>query len=243
MQTQCPKCKTVFRFNARQLDAADGLVCCGQCQQIFKATSYPSGAPFHGDLFAEEENSELEGTHDPSTDNNDPKALRRLLLSQNNSPAQNTVLWAGGTIALLLLALVQLTYNERDRLIRYPELKPIIEKTCGYIPGCQLSPKRDLSKLELLSRNVYTHPNIKDALMISAVLTNSATFTQAYPILLITMSNTRGKIVAQRYFSPEEYLNAEVNIKTGMQIGVPIAINLEILDPGNDALAFELDFL
>lgn len=243
MQTQCPKCKTIFRLNSSQLEEADGLVCCGHCQQIFKAMSHPSGIPFHGNLFAENDDPIIEtGVENPETEN-DPETLRMLLLGHKTAPNRNLAGWAFGIITLSLAALLQFAYIERDYLLEYPKLKPFIEQACEFILGCEFTPKRDLNKIELISRNVYTHPNVKDALMISAVLNNSASIVQAYPTLLITMSNTRGKIVAQRYFSPGEYLGPAIDIEAGMQIGTPVAITLEIMDPGNEALAFELDFL
>jgi predicted Zn finger-like uncharacterized protein len=38
--TQCPNCLTAFRVTADQLDAADGLVRCGACKQVFAATEH-----------------------------------------------------------------------------------------------------------------------------------------------------------------------------------------------------------
>ena len=85
-------------------------------------------------------------------------------------------------------------------------------------------------------------PNIEKALMVNAVITNSAAISQGYPTLLVSMSNIRGQTVAQRYFKPDEYLSADTEYVL-MESGKLISINLEIMDPGHDALAFELDFI
>ena len=34
-QTQCPDCHTIFRVTTEQLEAAQGLVRCGECGNIF----------------------------------------------------------------------------------------------------------------------------------------------------------------------------------------------------------------
>jgi len=40
MYTQCPKCQTVFRVTLEQLQARDGLVRCGKCNDIFQADQH-----------------------------------------------------------------------------------------------------------------------------------------------------------------------------------------------------------
>jgi predicted Zn finger-like uncharacterized protein len=40
MQTRCPHCQTTFRVSQAQLDAAQGKVRCGKCQQVFNAREH-----------------------------------------------------------------------------------------------------------------------------------------------------------------------------------------------------------
>ncbi|MBN1377766.1 MAG: zinc-ribbon and DUF3426 domain-containing protein [Gammaproteobacteria bacterium] len=222
MQSQCPTCKAIFRVHKEQLKQADGLVRCGQCDSIFNGYDH------------------LLKNRDKVA--HSPEMLKRMLLGRSNITPAATVGWSL-TITLASMALLlQLAYLQRDWLAKQAHIGPYIETVCQQLSWCTLQPERDLNQLQLVSRNVYSHPNIKNALMINAVITNTASFPQPYPTLLVSMSNVRGQIVAQRYFKSSEYLqlNADQSL---MEPGKAIPVSVEVLDPGQDALAFELDFL
>ena len=51
-----------------------------------------------------------------------------------------------------------------------------------------------------------------------------------------------GEKVAMRNFQPKDYLPANMNITKGMESNVPIQVELEIVDPGKNAVNFEFDF-
>jgi hypothetical protein len=74
------------------------------------------------------------------------------------------------------------------------------------------------------------------------MIVNGANFSQPFPVLLVSMSDIHGKVVAERYFRPAEYL-PENSDSRGMQPGKAVPVSLEVMDPGQNALAFELDFL
>lgn len=167
------------------------------------------------------------------------------LLGASAEPAKTgkrrTGLWLLGSLALVLGVGGQWVYANRDRLVNMPELRPVVDQLCAQI-DCQIEPLRDLNKIELLRRSVYSHPNIDEALIISLALVNNADFVQPYPVLRIRMADVRGQIVAQRDFEPGDYLDAAA-ATANMSPGTPLTVTLEIHDPGNDALTFELEFL
>jgi hypothetical protein len=141
-------------------------------------------------------------------------------------------------MALLLVS--QLAYFQHTALAQNSSIRPWMERLCDLVQ-CELPPRRDLSKLELLSRNVYSHPNARDALIVSVSLINNATFEQPYPVLIVTLSDVRGNLLVKRLFPPSTYLPA-VGSETALRPGTPKTIRLEVTDPGSDALTFELDF-
>ena len=150
-------------------------------------------------------------------------------------------LWLLVCLVLLLAIGGQWVYANRDQLLNKPELRPVVNKFCGFL-DCRLEPLRDVEQIELLRRSVYSHPNIDEALIISLALVNNADFAQPFPILRIRMADVRGQIVAQRDFEPGSYLDAAASTEK-MAPGTPLTVTLEIHDPGNDALTFELEFL
>ena len=109
--------------------------------------------------------------------------------------------------------------------------------------GCGENNQRDIVAIKMLNRNIYTHPNIKDALMITTSFVNQSTSAQTYPLLAITLLDTQGQIVAVRRFSPKDYLVNKSLADTLMPPNQPIGARLEVLDPGNKVIAYEFEFL
>lgn len=235
MNTQCPDCKTLFRVTKAQLAQADGQVRCGQCGCIF--SGFVQLLPDKTDKRADK------------ADKRDKKAastsdlFKRMLLARSAGSGRWAKAGWGLGIALLCLGLLlQLAYIERERLLKHERIGPYIADWCQRIPRCALPPTRDPGRIQLVSRSIYSHPNIEGVLIVNAVITNSATFSQPYPVLLISMSNIRGQVIAERYFAPEEYLAGTGN-SPGMEPGKAVPVTLSVMDPGQDAMAFEMDFL
>lgn len=222
MQTKCPACQTVFHVQRDQLKQADGLVRCGQCRKIFNGREH------------------LVKGRDRMTQT--PDMIKHMLLGRRESSPAATAAWSLALTLATLALLLQIAWVQREWLAARPHIGEYVETACDSLSWCELSPQRDPGQIQLVSRNVYSHPNVEGALMVNAVITNTAGFSQPYPRLLVSMSNVRGQTVAQRYFTPGEYLQSENN-PPAMEPGKSVSISLEVMDPGQDALAFELDFL
>ncbi len=238
-QTQCPDCRTIFRVSGEQLDAADGLVRCGECGNIFNAgTALLDPEP--GLLSARQENLNLSfDTH------SDARPRTRFFLPEveggHRTPRlAGRTLWISLTVLLSVFLVGQLIYLFRDTLAQLPGMRGPLLAFCEST-GCTIAPRRDLNKLSLLNRNVYSHPNVAGALIISATIVNNASFAQQYPVLAVSMANVRGKTIAQRSFNPQDYLPL-ADVEAGMTPGAPVSIALQVADPGSDAMTFELDF-
>ncbi len=238
-QTQCPDCRTVFRITPEQLDAADGLVRCGECSNIFNAgAALARGAPSAPDV--RQENLDL--SFDTRADT---RPRTRFFLPEVDAEARpprlaGRTLWIGLNVVLAVFLAGQLIYLFRDALSQLPGMRGPLTAFCEST-GCTIAPRRDLNKLALLNRNVYSHPNVAGALIISATIVNNASFTQQYPVLAVSMANVRGKTIAQRNFNPRDYLPL-ADVEAGMTPGAPVSIALQVADPGSDAMTFELDF-
>ncbi len=146
---------------------------------------------------------------------------------------------ACGLLSLLLLA--QLAWAERDPLLRNPTTGSFLRSSCAAL-GCQLPLVSAPRQLRLLASNVEVHPSVAGALMISASVLNTAHFSQPYPVLTITLSNAKGKRVAMRRLQPREYLDDDTLLRRGLAPGASAVLLLEVEDPGDKAVAFELSF-
>jgi len=109
------------------------------------------------------------------------------------------------------------------------------------VAGCELPVASNIADLELLRQKVYSHPSNEDALVVSIDVLNNAVFPQPYPVLSVTMANSNGESVAQRDFVPADYLENYAGTET-LAPGKPTRINIEIVDPGEDAQSFEMEF-
>jgi len=150
-----------------------------------------------------------------------------------------------GLLALLLFSatlFVQLAYFRSSQLLdRFPALQPVVERICTELP-CHYSGPRDVSQIKLVNRDIRVHPKVNNALLISATFINRAKFKQPYPDITITLSDLSGAMVAQRRFTPAEYLGRLNSPFLLMPSGKPVQIALEVVDPGKDAVNFEFTF-
>ena len=76
--------------------------------------------------------------------------------------------------------------------------------------------------------------------MVSGSFVNKASFSQAVPSLLISLSDSQGNFIANRLFKSEEFL-ADKAINR-LKPGKPVQFRFEIIDPGSEALAYEFEF-
>jgi predicted Zn finger-like uncharacterized protein len=248
MQTECPQCETVFRVRADQLGEADGRVRCGVCGEVFNAMD-----TLQAELGGQEDWTQAapgeagDTATSPAVDidlqeyEEQGRVPLDLELREPGGDALTTALLALGGLVLIVLLGAQYLYYDRQRLIASPELRPWILHLCAYLP-CDAPPLHDVSAIELLERNVFIHPNIDGALMITGKMVNNARFPQPLPTLQVSLSNLRGKVVAARRFRPGEYLSDKTREHV-MAPGIPVSILLEVDDPGTDALAYEFQFL
>jgi hypothetical protein len=79
-------------------------------------------------------------------------------------------------------------------------------------------------------------------LVLSATFVNLATRTQRYPMLSVTLLDADNRPLARRVFEPREYLLTGVDPDDRMKPGVRTPLLLEFVDPGEQAVGFELVF-
>ncbi|VAW58486.1 hypothetical protein MNBD_GAMMA11-703 [hydrothermal vent metagenome] len=270
MQTECPHCHTVFRVDGTDLDQANCQVRCGHCLAIFTAEnpldliSYPEVA---NENATEEAAAE---TADPTDENlinfamgsalgldlEPSKGTEAAIVADVIPPelraeerkekshvnAINTTLLALLTLIGIATGLFQYAYYNRSSLVKIPELRSGFQVSCELI-GCTPPEPEDTSLISLSSKNIFTHPNVENALMVSASIVNQAKFAQHYPVIELRFNNVRGEVIAARRFYAQEYLGIPVEQISNMQPGRHINISLEIKDPGNDMVSYEFEFL
>ena len=266
MYTFCPSCVTVFAIKAEHLLAAGGQVRCGECGHVFRAFDYvyedldtveAAVAEYHA-RHADRDAIERPPVFDEAgeeigypdgQDVLDDTGVTDIPMPPGFYDSGSRWGDAGRTVAkgviitvLLLLLGVQWVYFNRAALATQTDWRPGLERLCALL-RCELPLRVDLSRIELLNRDVRKHPQVTGALLINATLVNRAGFPQPYPVLEVTFSNSTGAPVAARRFMPGEYLGDQADIKSGMPSDAPLQVMLEIEDPGEDAVSFQFEFL
>lgn len=242
MYVECPQCHALYRISRHQLTAADGWVRCGECQHVFEARETLSDEDEHHPQLP------LGYPDPPAAESGAPVATAPLDTGDDAVAASKrprgwlaTLAWSLGILALLALLAGQYLLSVRDQLAQTPALRPWLAQLCE-LRGCTLPPLRALNRIELISRNVFTHPNIAHALMLTATIDNTAPFPQPYPVLQISFSNLQGKTVAIGRFKPAQYLPPDINPRQSMPPDTPIAISVSFKDPGPQAVSYEFSF-
>jgi len=146
-------------------------------------------------------------------------------------------LWGGLSILALLVLVGQLAWWQFDRLGRIEPYRSIYGQVCGLI-GCELPGLTDPSRIRAYNLVVRDHPDVQDALMIDAILLNTASFAQPFPELVLEFSDLNDQLMAKRSFKPDEYLSGEMAGRETMPPNQPVHLTLELVDPGERAVNY-----
>lgn len=238
MYTQCNHCNAIFRVTMKELTAAQGLLRCGECDNVFDAMKSLSQTLPEERRFAKLSTVAPVDVIETAT----VTPIRSPKPTKTTKPLRwnyRHVLWSvAGVLTLLLLA--QLLYSGRHWLAQQSATAAITRQICA-LSGCEIDTPRDIRKINLLSRNIYSHPNTPNVLTISASIQNDASFKQVYPLIEISFLDKNSKVLALRRFPPEEYkqhFTGEL-----MPIGTPDELLLNITDPGEAAVSFQFRFM
>lgn len=157
-------------------------------------------------------------------------------------PGRNLLwLWLGLAIALTLLLTGQYAYFNLATLAQHQELRPALTALCG-IARCEVPLIKAPYMITLVERDIRNDPERQNVLLVKARISNTAPYTQAYPLMELSLHDITGHVIAARRFSPSEYLTSNIDQKQGMASQQMVDILLELADPGKEAVGFEFAF-
>lgn len=144
-----------------------------------------------------------------------------------------------GVVLLIATLAGQYIYYNFDKLSLNPTTRPMMAALCQ-TGLCHLKDQRDLNKIRTTNLVVRNHPTMNDSLKVDLILSNRAQFKQQFPKLTLQFKDLKGKIIAGRTFSPKSYLSGELKNQKLMPINQAIHLEFEIVDPGKDAINYEI---
>ncbi len=151
------------------------------------------------------------------------------------------VLMSAMTIVLAAGLLAQFVWYNMDDLSQNVIARPWLERACK-VAGCSLPPLIDIGSISSDNLLVRSHTEIANALSVNLVFRNDAAFAQPFPALNLRFTDVNNTVVAERRFTPEEYLAPGIATMGMMPAGSPVQVVLNILDPGNSAVNYEVSF-
>ena len=101
-------------------------------------------------------------------------------------------------------------------------------------------PARDIEQLRLVSSDLRSHPSQAGALRLNATILNQADDRRAYPKLEVLLLDSSGQAMSGRLFEPTEYLAEDADIASGMTSQAYLPVVLDLSDPGQQAVGFEV---
>lgn len=151
---------------------------------------------------------------------------------------RRTLLRGAAILGLSLLLALQLLLSDRAALAADARWRPLLAMLCGGL-GCELPPWREPQAFRVVERDVRaTHPGV---LRVSARVRNDARWPQPWPILVLTLSDANGQRVAMREFLPRDY-HGGAPTSSQLASGQTVALSMDIVEPGPQAVAFTFDF-
>ena len=245
MFTRCPQCKTVHPLTAAVISHARGLVQCGQCGRSFSSLSFlfdewPSGEAHRPAAGSNATLPIIGRVHQADTD-------AKKTTAEDNEPDQPStkpahLVWAISTALLVLLTLANIAWTFREPLLSHPRINTWMERA-GWLQVEKQGLLKNPQKIQLVSRDMHTHPTRSGILVLSLTFVNLAQRNQVFPDLEITLMDTANQPVAQRQFHPSDYLRPGTDTRDGLAADVFLPVLLELGDPGELAVGFEIRFL
>lgn len=245
MFTRCPQCKTVHPLSAAVISHARGLVQCGQCGRSFSALSFlfdewPSGEAHKPVSGPDATLPILEVINKAGTEPADSSSVDDEPGSAKIKPGQ--LAWTLATGLLVLLTIANIGWTFREPLLNNPRVNTWLKQT-GWLQIEEQGLLKDPQKIQLVSRDMHTHPTRTGILVLSLTFVNLASRSQVFPELEITLMDATNQPVAQRRLQPSQYLRPGANTQAGLATDVYLPVLLELGDPGDRAVGFEIRFL
>ena len=153
----------------------------------------------------------------------------------------HTAKWHWAAVFLLAaLLLVQVLVADRARLAADAGWRPTITALCGAL-RCSLPVWHQPDAISMLSRDVSPLAGSDGGLEVRATFRNDARWPQAWPVLLLSLSDADGRVLGARAFLPREYLGPAAT-QTELAPGQSARIALKLHEPNPGVVAFSFDF-
>jgi len=251
--TRCTGCHTTHPVNASLLARGGGKYRCGKCNKVCNALEalfdeWPGAGerpPVAGDMpvlglsinLDQARKSRLDPDDESLTGEPGPPSLGR------GKTRKRLARLGWILMAVVIAAIISAEYAkfQGKPLAGLPFVQSLMTRL-GVLEPPAKPVFRDLDKIHLVSRELKSHPFKSGMLQLTATIVNRAPRSQPYPELEVILLDSAGGSVGRVRFAPSDYLAIGAAKKSGMTPGAYLPLALELPDPGNEAVGFELKY-
>ncbi|MEJ7746015.1 MAG: DUF3426 domain-containing protein [Luteimonas sp.] len=166
-----------------------------------------------------------------------PSFMRRRAVAHSVEHARWPWMLAG---SLLLLLAVQLVIADRGSLAADARWRGAMIRVCHTL-RCDIPAWREAGAFTMLHRDVRAHSAAANALRVQAAFRNDARWPQAWPELVLTLSDATGRVTGSRSFTAVEYLGHAPTQKL-IATGQTANFVLDVVEPAPNTVSFSFDF-
>ncbi len=170
----------------------------------------------------------------PAPDDSPDAILLSELPHRRPAPARPWPAIAQWLVAIVLsvtLLLQSILYLRAPLVDAYPAARPWLQALCQPL-RCQVPLPRQLDKRALSASSLEHDPERKSRVRLTFLLSNPTGRAQAWPHVILTLTDVRQIPVARKPFPPEVYLPAEIDPATGLPARSEREVRID-LDIGN----------
>ena len=186
------------------------------------------------------------GTTSPANDGATAQVLRQLRGTPSFARRQMAAARAHGhdplriaVIVMALLLVLQILLAKRDDMAASARWRPVASVMCTML-FCKLPAWHEPRAFTLVQRNVRPHATTPGVLSVSASFRNDARWAQAWPTLILSLSDVDGRQVGTRSFQPDEYRPAGAS--QTLEPGQSTQVQFDVIEPAPRIVAFNFDF-
>ena len=136
--------------------------------------------------------------------------------------------WVIGSVVALVAIVVQAAVAFRVELaVLWPEAKPALVALCE-IADCEVGLPAKVGLVGIEASDLHPDSEHKGRLVLAATLKSRAPFTQQFPHLELTLTDTADQAIARKVLAPADYLPPTMPIANGMQPNADIMLAIGI---------------
>lgn len=143
--------------------------------------------------------------------------------------------WALALPALALLLALQLLLSQRVELARDARWRPLLTAACGVL-RCEVPAWREPSAFTMLARNVRPDATRPGVLHVTASLRNDAQWAQPMPVVVLSLSDVDGRVLAARAVTPSDYGRPAESL---VARGDSVDIAFDVREPSPRVVSFD----